>query len=247
MFRFEHTDYLYLLAAIPIIILLLVLARRNRKKALQLFGDLPVMKRLMPGVSIVRPIVKSILLVIAFLLMVFGIANPQMGKKMETVQREGVEIMIALDVSNSMMAEDIRPNRLEQAKLAIGQLIKRLRNDKLGLVVFAGEAYVQLPLTTDYSAARMFLSSIHTSTVPVQGTAIGAALELCLEAFGADTEGNKAMVLISDGENHEDDAIDLAKKAQEDGIQVHAIGIGSPEGMPIPIINQYGQKRLQEG
>ncbi len=242
MFRFEHTTYLVLLSALPVILLLFILAWRLRKKAIKQFGDLPVMKRLMPGYSAVRPVIKAILLTFAFLFLVFGIANPQMGKKMETVQREGVEIMIALDVSNSMLAEDIKPNRLEQAKLAIGQLVKRLRNDKLGLVIFAGEAYVQLPLTTDYSAARMFLNSIQTSTVPTQGTAIGAAIELCLESFDPDTEGNKALVVISDGENHEEGVLEMAGNANEQGIQVHTIGIGSPGGVPIPVYNQYGQK-----
>lgn len=250
MFRFEHTTYLFMLGALPLLVVLFVLARYVRKKAIDQFGDFPVMQRLMPDYSIVRPVVKAILICLAFLFLVLGVANPQMGRRMETVEREGVEIMIALDVSNSMMAEDIRPNRLEQAKLAISQLIKRLKNDKLGLVVFAGEAFVQLPLTTDYSAARMFLNSIRTNTVPVQGTAIGSAIELCLESFDPETKGNKALIIISDGENHEDDAMQMAKQAKEAGVQVHTIGIGSPDGMPIPIFNQYGQKdfrRDQEG
>ncbi len=200
----------------------------------------------MPGLSWVRPIIKSVLLSLAFIFLVISIANPQMGRKMETIKREGVEIMIALDVSNSMLAEDIKPTRLDQAKLAIGQLVKRLRNDKFGLVVFAGQAYVQLPLTNDYSAARMFLNGINTSMVPVQGTAIGAAIELCLESFDPDTEGNKALVVISDGENHEEGAIEMAKKANEMGVQVHTIGIGSPQGVPIPVYNQFGQKDFRK-
>ncbi len=242
MFRFEHTTYLYLLGLVPVLIGLFVLARHWRRKAIRDFGDWPVMQRLMPEYSAIRPVAKAVLILLATCFLILGIANPQMGNKMETVKREGVEIVIALDVSNSMMAEDIKPSRLEQAKLAISQLIKRLRNDKLGLVVFAGQAYVQIPLTTDYSASRMFLSSVNTNIVPVQGTAIGAAIELSMESFDQDTKGNKALVIISDGENHEDDAIELAKTAQEAGIQVHTIGIGSPDGVPIPVYNRYGQK-----
>jgi len=242
MLHFEHTNYLMLLAILPVLVLLFILAGYWRKKAIRKFGDLPIMKRLMPEYSKLRPIIKALFLSIAFIFLVFAIANPQMRTKVETVTREGVEIMIALDVSNSMMAEDIRPNRLEQAKLAISQLIKRLRNDKLGLVVFAGQAYVQLPLTTDYSAAKMFLKSVNTSIIPVQGTAIGTAIKLSMESFDPDNKGNKALIVISDGENHEDDAIEQAKAAQESGVQVHTIGIGSQEGVPIPIYNNYGQK-----
>lgn len=242
MFRFEHNTYLFLLALIPVLVLLYALTRYLRKKAIRDFGDLPVMQRLMPERSNVRPVIKAIVAVLAFLFLVFGIANPQMGTKMETVKREGVEIIIALDVSNSMQAEDIKPNRLAKAKLAISQLVKRLRNDKLGLVVFAGQAYVQLPLTTDYSAAKMFLNSVNTSIIPTQGTAIGAAIELSMESFDQNTKGNKALIIISDGENHEDDAIEQAKLAKEAGVQVHTIGIGSPDGVPIPVYNRYGQK-----
>ena len=246
MFKFENNEMLWLFGLLPILIALFWLAWYLRKRAITKFGDRLLMDRLMPAYSWVRPIVKSIFLSLAFVFLVFSLANPQMGKKMETVKREGVEIMIALDVSNSMLAEDIKPNRLDQAKLAISQLVKRLRNDKFGLVVFAGQAYVQLPLTNDYSAARMFLNGINTSMVPVQGTAIGAAIELCLESFDSNTKGNKALVVISDGENHEDDAIELAKKANETGIQVHTIGIGSPQGVPIPIYNQFGQKDFRK-
>lgn len=242
MLRFEHTTYLYLLSLVPVLLGLFLLARHWRKKAIRDFGDWPVMQRLMPEYSTIRPAIKATLILLAACALVFGIANPQMGNKMETVKREGIEIVIALDVSNSMLAEDIKPNRLEQAKLAISQLIKRLRNDKLGLVVFAGQAYTQIPLTTDYSACRMFLNSVNTNIVPVQGTAIGAAIELSTESFDDNDKGNKALVIISDGENHEDDAIVLAKTAQEAGIQVHTIGIGSPDGVPIPVYNRYGQK-----
>ena len=242
MFRFEHSTYLYGLLLLPLLIVLFWWIRYRRKKAIERFGDLPIMQRLMPEFSTVRPIIKALLLLFITAAFIMSIANPQMGQKMETVKREGVEILIALDVSNSMMAEDIKPNRLTQAKLAIGQLIKRLRNDKLGLIVFAGQAYVQLPLTTDYSAAKMFLNSVNTQIVPVQGTVIGEAISLALESFDPETKGNKAIIVISDGENHEENAIELAKKAQEDGIQVHTIGIGSPQGVPIPVSTSRGQQ-----
>ncbi len=242
MFRFEHDTYLILLAVIPVLIALFALARYRRKQAIRTFGETSLMQRLTPEQSSVRPVVKALLITLAAFFLVIAIANPQMGRKLETVKREGVEVMIALDVSNSMLAEDARPNRLEQAKLAISQLIKRLRNDKLGLIVFAGQAYVQLPLTTDYSAARMFLNSVSTGIVPVQGTAVGAAIELAIESFDLDTQGNKALIVISDGENHEDDAIANAKAALDAGIQVHTIGIGSREGVPIPVYTRDGRK-----
>lgn len=242
MFRFEHQTYLWLFGVIPVIILLFVIANVQRRRSIKAFGDLPVMQRLMPSYSKIRPVIKAVLLTITAIFLVLTIANPQMGQEMQTVKLEGVEILIALDVSNSMLAEDIKPNRLEQAKLAISQLIKRLKNDKLGLVIFAGQAYVQLPLTTDYSAARMFLSTVNTTMVPVQGTAIGEAISLSIESFDQNTKGNKALIIISDGENHEENAIELAKEAQESGIQVHTIGIGSPSGVPIPVYTSSGQK-----
>ncbi|MCP3928374.1 MAG: VWA domain-containing protein [Bacteroidetes bacterium] len=242
MLHFEHSNYFILLAILPVLIGLFIFARWYRKKAIQKYGDWLIMQRLMPEYSGIRPIFKAVFLSITFIFLVIGIANPQMRLKLETVKREGVEIMIALDISNSMMAEDIAPNRLEQAKLAISQLIKRLHNDKIGLVIFAGQPYVQLPLTTDYSAARMFLSSVNTSIIPIQGTAIGAAIELCLESFDPDTKGNKALIIISDGENHEDDAIEQAKVAKEANIQVHTIGIGSSQGVPIPVYSNSGRR-----
>ena len=250
MFRFANDNFLWFLVILPVFVILFVMASRQRRRAIREFGDLPVMQRLMPEFSSVRPTIKAFLITLAAFFLVGAIANPQMGKKLETVKREGIEIMIALDVSNSMLAEDIKPNRLEQAKLAISQLVKRLRNDKIGLIVFAGQAYTQLPLTTDYSAARMFLSSVNTNIVPIQGTAVGAAIELGIESFEEDGGGNRALIVISDGENHEDDAIENAKTARESGIQVHTIGIGSPTGVPIPVYNSYGQKdfrRDQEG
>ena len=164
-----------------------------------------------------------------------ALAQPQFGSKLQTSKRKGAEIIIALDVSNSMMAEDIKPNRLERAKRAIAQLTERLRNDKLGLIVFAGQAYVQLPITTDYTSAKLFLNAITTNTVPLQGTAIGAAINMAVKSFSPNFEGSKAIIVITDGENHEDDAIGAAKAASEDKIIVHTIGMGLPQGAPIPV------------
>lgn len=164
-----------------------------------------------------------------------ALAQPQFGSKLQTSKRKGAEIIIALDVSNSMMAEDIKPNRLERAKRAIAQLTERLRNDKLGLIVFAGQAYVQLPITTDYTSAKLFLNAITTNTVPLQGTAIGAAINMAVKSFSPNFEGSKAIIVITDGENHEDDAIGAAKAASEDKIIVHTIGMGLPQGAPIPM------------
>jgi Ca-activated chloride channel family protein len=165
---------------------------------------------------------------------IFGAARPQFGSKLKTVKREGVEIIIALDVSNSMLAEDIQPNRLERAKRAIDRLISQLKDDKIGLIVFAGDAYTQLPITSDYNSAQLFLSTINTSIVPVQGTAIGAAIDLASRSFTQNEESSKAIIIITDGENHEDDAIGAATAAAEQGIIVHTIGMGLPQGAPIP-------------
>ena len=178
---------------------------------------------------------------LAFAFLNVGIARPQFGSKLKKMKREGVELIIALDVSNSMMAEDIQPNRLERAKRAILRLIDRLKDDKIGLIVFAGDAYTQLPITSDYNSAKLFLNSVNTQIVPKQGTAIGAAINLATRSFTPEGEANKAIVVITDGENHEDDAVSAAKNAVENGIVVHAIGMGLPQGSPIPVLKN-GQK-----
>ena len=165
---------------------------------------------------------------------IIGIARPQFGSKLKTEKRKGIELIIALDVSNSMMAEDIQPNRLERAKRAISQLVDKLSNDKIGLIVFAGDAYIQLPITADYVSAKLFLNSISPSMVPTQGTAIGAAIELGVKSFNPQFAGSKAMIIITDGENHEDDAVGAAKAAAEKGVFVYTIGMGLPQGGPIP-------------
>jgi Ca-activated chloride channel family protein len=178
--------------------------------------------------------------------MISALAQPQFGSKLQTSKRKGVEIIIALDVSNSMMAEDIKPNRLERAKRAIAKLTERLQDDKLGLIIFAGQAYIQLPITTDYTSAKLFLDAITTSSVPLQGTAIGAAVNMGSKSFSPDFEGSKAIIVITDGENHEDDAAGAAKAANEAGIIVHTIGMGLPQGAPIPVGSEGSKDYMKD-
>lgn len=241
MFRFSHPEYLYILFLIPIIIGLFWFATILQKRAINRFGNIETLKQLMPGASFKRGWLKIIILSTAIFLIILGLAGPQFGSKLTEVKRKGIEMIIALDVSNSMMAEDIQPNRLERAKQAISRLVDKLSDDRLGLIVFAGDAYVQLPITNDYISAKMFLSSINPGIVPKQGTAIGSAINLAASSFSPQSETSKVIVVISDGENHEDDPVEAAKKANEQGIYVYAIGIGSPQGSPIPAPSQDGQ------
>jgi len=178
--------------------------------------------------------------VLIFSLLIIGLSNPQVGTKMEEVKREGVDLIIAIDLSNSMMAEDIKPNRLERAKQAISRLIDKLEGDRIGLIVFAGEAYVQLPITTDYSAAKLFLSTVSTDIVPTQGTEIAKAIDLSVQSFDMENAQNKAIIIITDGENHDEKAIESAEKANKLGVFVHTLGMGLSKGGPIPIYNKYG-------
>lgn len=250
MFRFEHTYILYLLALIPLLWLLYLFARNRRKKAIASFGDEALVEQLMPSVSKSRAAWKFFLSVLGLSALVLGVANPQIGSKYEEVKREGFELIIALDISNSMLAEDLQPNRLERAKQAISKLIDRLKSDKIGIVVFAGQAYVQLPLTTDYGAAKMFLSTVSTDIVPTQGTSVSSAIQLAVKSFGEMQDKNRAIIIISDGEDHEQGAVDAAKAAAELGITVHTIGVGSPDGVPIPFYvngKKSGFRKDREG
>jgi Ca-activated chloride channel family protein len=241
MFRFSHPEYLYFLLLIPVVIGLFWFATVLQKRALHRFGNMETLMLLMPGVSFKRGWLKAIILSVVLLLLIFGLAGPQFGSKLTEVKRKGIELIIALDVSNSMMAEDIQPNRLERAKQAISRLVDKLSDDRLGLIVFAGDAYVQLPITNDYISAKMFLASINPGIVPKQGTAIGSAIKLAASSFSPQSQTSKVIVVISDGENHEDDPVEAAKKATEQGIYVYAIGIGSPQGAPIPTTTSDSQ------
>lgn len=241
MFRFAHPELLYLLIVIPLLIVFYVVMVGKKKKAIAEFGNPELLKPLMPLLSFKRGAWKFVMLLLALVFVILGVAGPQFGSKLQQVKKKGVELMIALDVSNSMMAQDIKPSRLEKAKMAISRMVEKLSNDKVGLIVFAGDAYVQLPITTDYSSAKLFLSNISTDIVPVQGTAIGAAIDLAAKSFTPETETSKAIIVITDGENHQDDAIAAAKKAHEKGIAIHTIGMGLEQGAPIPEKGQLGQ------
>lgn len=238
MFRFGNIEYLWGLLIIPLLVLFFMLSRISRRRALRKFGQQEILQQLMPYSSKNRPVVKFIILMLALAFFIAGLARPQFGSKLKTEKREGVELMIALDVSNSMMAEDIQPNRLERAKRAISRLVDRLKDDKIGLIVFAGDAYTQLPITSDYNSAKLFLNSVNTQIVPKQGTAIGAAIDLARRSFTPNGDANKAIVIITDGENHEDDAMASAKAAVEEGAVVHTIGMGLPSGSPIPVLRK---------
>lgn len=246
MLRYENIEMLYLLALIPILIMIFMVSLNWRKKALNKLGDYKLVLRLIPMASRFKYRLKFILLIISLTALIIGLANPQIGSKMEEVNRKGIDLMIAIDLSNSMLAEDLQPNRLLRAKQSISKLIDRLEGDRIGLVVFAGDAYVQLPITTDYSAAKLFLSTINTDIVPTQGTAIGKAISLCIKSFDYSNNQSKAIILITDGENHEDNATEKAQEAKELDILVHTIGMGSEQGGPIPIKKRNGQISYQK-
>lgn len=235
MFRFANEIWLYALLVIPVLVIVFWMNTRWRKNALGKLGDSRILENLIPSFSKVLPRWKRFFFLLALAFLLLGMANPQIGTKYEEVKREGFELMICLDVSNSMLAEDLTPNRLERAKQAISRLVDRLKNDKIGVIVFAGDAYIQLPMTVDHSAAKLFLRSIDTDIVPTQGTAIGKSIELAISSFSANTKANKSIIVITDGENHEDDALEQAAAAVEAGITVHTIGIGSLDGTPIPM------------
>ncbi len=235
MFRFAHPEYLYALAILPVILLLFLFVVAWKKRARKKLGEQNLIGKLSEEYSRTKPVVKLILSLTAFAFIIIACANPQMGTRLEEVKREGVDIIIALDVSNSMKAEDIKPNRIERSKQAISRLIDGLENDRIGMIVFAGQAYVQLPITSDYAAAKLFLQSIETEMVPTQGTCIGCAIELAEKSFTGNDKKHKALIIITDGENHEEDAVEAAKKASEQGIILHTIGMGSLDGAPIPV------------
>lgn len=240
MFRFANPQYLWLLWIVPLLVLLYLWAAYHRHRRLARFGNLSTLEELMPDVSSGRVALKFILFTLAVACLIFAAARPQFGSKLREEKAEGIEMMLVVDVSNSMLAEDFAPNRLERTKYAINKLFEGMRQDRVGLVVFAGEPKVQLPITSDYRMAKAFARRIDPSLVTVQGTAVGRALEQALLSFSSGTaeeEGNasRVIVLITDGENHEDDAVAVAKRAAEQGVRIYTIGIGTPEGAPISI------------
>ena len=235
MLNFAQAQYLLLLLLIPLFFVIQAIVLKIRRNKIRKFGDEKLVSQLMPSYSKGKVWVRLVLFSIGFFFFVIGLSRPQIGAKLKEHETKGAEIMIVLDVSNSMLAEDYSPNRLERAKLAISRLVDKLREDRIGLIVFAGNSFVQLPITTDYVSAKMFLNSISTDSVPVQGTAIGDAINTAMRSFSAQSEKSRAIIVITDGENHEDDPIAAAKQAAEMGVRVFAIGVGSPEGKPIPM------------
>ena len=235
MFRFAHPEYLYLLLVVPVLIGVFIYTKIQRRRNINKFGNPELLAGLMPNVSFIRPQVKFYLQLTSVLLLIIVLAQPQFGTRQEKEKRKGIEVMIALDVSNSMMAQDVQPSRLEKAKQVLSKLVDGMTNDKIGLVVFAGDAYTQLPITVDYVSAKMFLSTISPQLVPRQGTAIGSAIDLAIKSFGTKSGAGRAIIVITDGENHEDDAVGAAKLAAENNIIVNVIGMGKAEGSPIPV------------
>ena len=232
---FAQYRYLYLLLLVPLFLVGYGVWRSMRSRRVRKFGDEELVKALMPSWSGSKGWVRMILFSLAFAFFVIGLARPQIGAKLSEHKSHGAEIVICLDVSNSMLAEDYSPNRLDRAKLAISRLADKLKDDRIGLIVFAGSSFVQLPVTTDYVSAKMFLGSIDTESVPVQGTAMGDAIITGIRSFSAQSEKSRVIIIISDGENHEDDPVAAAKEAAENGIRVYTVGVGSSEGQPIPV------------
>jgi Ca-activated chloride channel family protein len=256
IFRFEHSEYLYGLILIPLLIIFWVAIQRLQKKKWNQFGDTGLVNRLLPELSYRSKNWKFTIILFALASLFLAMANPQIGSKIEKVQRKGIDMIIAVDISNSMLAEDIKPNRLSNSKRAISKLVDELSGDRIGIIVFAGKAYTQLPITTDYGAAKMFLSTVNTDFISTQGTSIASAIEMGRTTFSTEggnenrQERNKAIVIITDGEDHEEGAIEEAEEARKEGIKIYTIGMGTLVGAPIPEIRdgkRIGFKTDNEG
>lgn len=245
-FAFAHPEYFTLLYALIGMVLLFVFARYRTKKRLDRIADSRFYNTLMPNMALGKKLLRFIILCFAGIALVFAIARPQFGLKLQEVTQKGIEVVIALDVSNSMLAEDIKPSRIERAKLSIQRLLDNLHEDKVAVVVFAGDAYTLLPLTHDISSAKMMTHTIKTDFIGRQGTSVGAAIQRGLRSFTDDPLVEKTIILISDGEDHEQEAIEQAKQAQERGIRIHTIGMGSEQGAPIPRIDAYGRRSFMQ-
>ena len=234
-FIFANEKFLWLLVIAPLLPIIYAVMLRLRRRRIERFGDRRLVEELMPSKSISKGWVRLVLFDLGFVFFVLGLARPQLGAKLSNHETRGAEIVICLDVSNSMLARDYSPNRLDRAKLAIARLADKLQNDRIGLVIFAGTSFVQLPVTNDYVSAKMFLNSIDTRSIPVQGTAIGSAITTAAGSFSSQSEKSRAIVVITDGENHEDDPVQAAQAAAEAGIKVYTIGVGSSRGEPVPV------------
>ena len=242
MLKFERIEILYALGLLPLLFIIFLIARRNKRRSMDKFASPDIRAILVPMASVFKPVLKFIILLFGLTFLIIALAGPRVGSKLKEVQKKGREIIIALDVSNSMLAEDVKPNRLTMAKQSLNRLLIELENDKIGLIVFAGDAYTQVPITNDYGAARLFLNSVSTEMVSRQGTAVGSAIELASKSFSPESQSDnassgksRAIIVITDGENHEDDAFEAARKAADKGIVIHTIGLGDPDGVPIPL------------
>ena len=235
MLRFEDPSYLWLLWLIPVLVLVRLVGWRRRKAKLKRLGDPELLKQLMPNISKYRPTVKFVLMLAALALLIVMVARPQMGSKISHDKRHGIETIICLDISNSMLAQDVAPSRLDKSKMLIENLVDNFNNDKIGLIVFAGDAYVQLPITSDYVSAKMFLQNINPSLIQTQGTNIGEAIALASKSFSQQENVGRAIIVITDGENHEEGAQEAAAAANKQGVNVFILGIGNPQGAPIPM------------
>jgi Ca-activated chloride channel family protein len=242
VFQFGSAELLFAYILVPSLVLFLWFAVKFKRQALDRFGEYELVKRLSRSVSPRLQITKAVLLVLAVAALVTALGRPQFGTRVETVRREGQDIVVALDLSNSMLAEDIAPNRLQRAKLAVAQLIGRLDGDRIGLVAFAGEAFVQSPLTSDYAAATLFLNAMGPDIIPVQGTNLGAALDVALDAFDDEERQHRLLIVITDGEDHEGGIETAVERAVELGVKVYAVGMGSREGVPIPEFDELGRR-----
>lgn len=248
VFKFANPEFLYLFFVIPVFIIGFILLNIQKRKSVEKLGMLALVKRMMPELSLKRSYLKFWIILVAIGFGIIVLARPQFGTKLEKVEKKGIELVIAIDVSNSMLAEDIRPSRLTKAKQMLTRIIDERREDKVAIVVFAGEAYVQLPLTPDNQSAKLFLETINPDLVPVQGTAIGSAIDVSMTCFSNDAEIDKAIVLITDGESHEGDAEQAAERAAEKGVHVNVVGIGTAEGTVIPLAAGSNQvKRDTQG
>jgi Ca-activated chloride channel family protein len=235
MYELEEKGYLYLLAIIPLLVLLFLYVQFWKRKKQREFGDLELVRKLSPQRSVFKPTLKFILLILALVGLVLGLVNPKIGTKMETIKREGIDIVFAIDVSKSMLAEDVAPNRLEKSKQIVSQIINQLGNDRIGIVAYAGSAFPVLPITTDYSVSKMFLQSMNTSIVSSQGTSLDDAIKLSSTYFDKGNKTSKLLILISDGEDHSDGATEAAAEANKNGMKIITIGVGTEKGGPIPM------------